>query len=136
VSLRKMSLERIEREVAITRKVAHEHVIAVYGAARRRDEYVIFLELCHEELFALVERRHTLGEKECKKYMWQLLSAVEHIHKCGVLHRDLKLENLMLTTQDASLRVIDFGLAHQYAMREDGKTPKVRLVVPHEDGRY
>jgi hypothetical protein len=35
VSLRKMSLERIEREVAITKKVAQEHVIAVYGAARR-----------------------------------------------------------------------------------------------------
>jgi serine/threonine protein kinase len=80
VSLRKMSLERIEREVAITKKVAHEHVIGVYGAARRRDEYVIFLELCKEELFALVERRITLGEKECKNYMSQLLSAVNHIH--------------------------------------------------------
>lgn len=81
VSLRKMSLERIEREVAITKKVAHEHVIGVYGAARRRDEYVIFLELCKEELFALVERRSTLSEKECKSFMSQLLSAVNHIHK-------------------------------------------------------
>ena len=52
VSLKKMNLERIEREVAITKHVSHEHVIAVYGAARRRDEYVIFLELCTEELFA------------------------------------------------------------------------------------
>lgn len=76
-----MSLERIEREVAITKKVAHEHVIGVYGAARRRDEYVIFLELCKEELFALVERRSTLSEKECKSFMSQLLSAVNHIHK-------------------------------------------------------
>lgn len=126
VSLRKMSLERIEREVQITRKVAHEHVITVYGAARRRDEYVIFLELCTEELFALVERRHVLTEKECKRFMGELLSAVEHIHRCGVLHRDLKLENLMLTA-DASLRVIDFGLAHQYATREDG-THKVEAL--------
>jgi serine/threonine protein kinase len=42
------------------------------------------------------------------------------------LHRDLKLENLMLTKNESSLRVIDFGLAHQYPMQEDGKTPQVK----------
>ena len=76
-----MSLERIEREVAITKKVAHDHVISVFGAARRRDEYIIFLELCQEELFALVERKSTLNEKECRHFMSQLLSAVNHIHR-------------------------------------------------------
>lgn len=54
---------------------------AVALLAGRRDEYVIFLELCKEELFALVERKSTLSEKECKHYMSQLLSAVNHIHR-------------------------------------------------------
>eukprot|EP00962_Isochrysis_galbana_P012364 scaffold3498_cov112-Isochrysis_galbana.AAC.4 len=54
---------------------------------------------------------------------------------CGVLHRDLKLENLMLTKHDSSLRVIDFGLAHQYGMQEDGKTPKVKSVRLVEGGK-
>ena len=91
-------------EVAPTSRRAH------HRRQRRRDEYVIFLELCTEELFALVERRHTLTEKECKRFMWQLLGSVDHMHGMGVLHRDLKLENLMLTS-DLSLRVIDFGRA-------------------------
>lgn len=45
-------------------------------------------------------RRHVLTEKECKRFMGELLSAVEHIHRCGVLHRDLKLENLVTILLD------------------------------------
>lgn len=47
---------------------------------------------------------------EAQRYMLQLLSAVDYLHKRGVAHRDLKPENLLLDEND-NLKVSDFGLA-------------------------
>lgn len=113
VSLRKMSQERVEKEVALTKRCAHDFVIQVIAAARHHDDYYIFMELCHEELFTLVERRGTLGESEARRFFTQIMRAVDHCHALGVVHRDLKLENVMLTKAN-SVRVIDFGLAHRF----------------------
>jgi thiamine kinase-like enzyme len=80
------------------------------------------------------QRPHTRAVHRLPLFgQWTVLTfslppAICMARSCGVLHRDLKLENLMLTKHDSSLRVIDFGLAHQYAMQEDGKTPKVSIA--------
>lgn len=51
-----------------------------------------------------------MPSKEAQKYMLQLLSAVDYLHKRGVAHRDLKPENLLLDEND-NIKVSDFGLA-------------------------
>lgn len=51
-----------------------------------------------------------MPSKEVQKYMLQLLSAVDYLHKRGVAHRDLKPENLLLDEND-NIKVSDFGLA-------------------------
>lgn len=70
----------------------------------------------------------SLPEKEVRKYMRQLVTAVGHMHKAGVVHRfahslaaltgrDLKAENLLLD-QDLNLKLIDFGLGNSCDGRE------------------
>lgn len=46
-----------------------------------------------------------------KRVLMQLLSAVAYIHRCGLVHNDIKPENIMITRADNSVRLIDFGLA-------------------------
>lgn len=61
-----------------------------------------------------------------KRVLMQLLSAVAYIHRCGLVHNDIKPENIMITRADNSVRLIDFGLADNDAFflaRTLGCTP-------------
>jgi len=106
--------------MVIQQHAACEHVAAVYGSASRWDQFVIFLELCSGgELCSLVATRGALPEAEVHGYFKQIIAGVVHMHSVGIVHRDLKLENVMLTDK-GHVRIIDFGLAHQYSMGDDG----------------
>ena len=53
-----------------------------------------------------------LSEKESRKFFRQIVSAMSHIHQANVVHRDLKLENILMATSDdqSDIRIIDFNL--------------------------
>lgn len=57
------------------------------------------------------QRQHTLAEGACRQYLQQLLLAVDYMHEKGIVHRDLKLSNCLLTTDGATVKVSDFGFA-------------------------
>mmetsp|Transcript_29075 Transcript_29075/g.61070 ORF Transcript_29075/g.61070 Transcript_29075/m.61070 type:complete len:481 (+) Transcript_29075:367-1809(+) len=115
-----VSEKQLRREMVIQQHAACEHVAAVYGSASRWDQFVIFLELCSGgELCSLVATRGALPEAEVHGYFKQIIAGVVHMHSVGIVHRDLKLENVMLTDK-GHVRIIDFGLAHQYSMGDDG----------------
>ena len=80
----------------------------------------IFMELApNGELFGRVVKNGSLTEPEARRYFGQPMAAVEHIHKAGVAHRDLKLENALLSADDRC-KVCDFGLAHVAERAADG----------------
>ena len=68
----------------------------------------------------LVKRRKQLTEPEAAYYGLQLLDAMRYLHANNIIHRDLKLGNLFLTS-DMEMRVGDFGLATQLSCREERK---------------
>lgn len=55
---------------------------------------------------------HTLNEKEAKAVLWQICQSLQALHALGIVHCDLKLENLMLKDVTQGVRVIDFGSAY------------------------
>lgn len=54
-----------------------------------------------------------MNEDEACKVFEQIISGVEYIHKLRIVHRDLKLENLLMD-YDKTIRIVDFGLSNTY----------------------
>ena len=72
----------------------------------------ILLELCENQtLNDLLKRRKTLHELEVAYYMRQVVEALRYLHSQNIMHRDLKLGNLLLNKMQ--IKVGDFGLACQ-----------------------
>jgi len=81
----------------------------------------VFCELCaNGKLFDYVvdQPDGCLQEKEARKYFIQLLSALEYLHGQNIVHRDIKLENLLLD-DEFNLKVCDFGFSEQLDKNQD-----------------
>lgn len=61
-------------------------------------------------LFQLLCKKNYIPEVQAKFYAVQIISAFGHLHKCNIVYRDLKLENVMLG-EDGYVSLIDFGMA-------------------------
>jgi len=67
------------------------------------------------ELYEEIVKRKSFSEKDASRIMEQLFSALNYLHKNNIVHRDLKLENLLLTRKnDLEIKLADFGLSKVY----------------------
>ena len=102
------------KENEIATKFNHINVIYVYRIFEDRENFYLVMEYCQKgELFDYIVEHQRLSENEASVFFYQLINGVEYIHSKGIAHRDLKPENLLLTT-DKTLKIIDFGLSHEF----------------------
>lgn len=71
-----------------------------------------------------------LPEKQAMIYMMQLLQAVNYLHERKIVHRDLKLDNLMLSEEgpNGQLKIIDFGMSRLYNQVDRMSEPAARAA--------
>ena len=102
------------KENEIITKFNHINVVYVFQIFEEENNIYIIMEYCNKgELFDYIVSHKRLEEEEASIFFYQLINGVDYIHKKGVAHRDLKPENLLLT-EDKTLKIIDFGLSHEY----------------------
>ena len=75
-----------------------------------QNAYFILDYYPNKTLNELIKVRYTLSEIEVKHYGYQLLLAIQYLHNCNIIHRDLKLSNVLLSKK-MEVRLCDFGLA-------------------------
>ncbi|RKP27163.1 kinase-like domain-containing protein [Syncephalis pseudoplumigaleata] len=129
------NVERARREAALLQTLDHPNVVSIFDEFETDDVYCLVLEYADAgDLFDWVSKQHgettKTGpefERIARDIFGQLLSALLHLHAQGILHRDIKLENVLLehapTTEHrpSGLRVLlaDFGLAIVHTPRGD-----------------
>ncbi|XP_025060661.1 NUAK family SNF1-like kinase 1 isoform X3 [Alligator sinensis] len=87
----------IRREIEIMSSLSHPHIITIYEVFENKDKIVIIMEYASKgELYDYISERRRLSERETRHFFRQIVSAVHYCHKNGVVHRDLKLENILL----------------------------------------
>ena len=115
------------REIQLLRSLTHQNVVAVKSivvSPSNLGSIFTVMEFCTHDLAALIDSmKNPFTQGEIKCLMSQLLRGLEYCHRKFIIHRDLKLSNLLLA-HDGTLKIADFGLARKFGSRKN-MTPNV-----------
>ena len=112
-------LPKIYREISILRELSHPNIVRLHEMAET-DRYIgIILEYASGgELFDFILNHRYLKDNAARRLFAQLVSGVGYLHKKGIVHRDLKLENLLLD-RNRNIIITDFGFANTFDPRDE-----------------
>eukprot|EP00727_Mastigamoeba_balamuthi_P009688 m51a1_g5341 putative calcium calmodulin-dependent protein kinase type iv-like (496) ;mRNA; f:432663-435462 len=108
------SAQQANSEVRCWTTLDHPHVVRLYEALDTPTQYCLAMELVKGgDLLDRITKDTSYCESRARELVTQLVGAVEHLHSLGVVHRDLKLENLLLSDESdsATLKMADFDLS-------------------------
>ncbi|CAD8098984.1 unnamed protein product [Paramecium primaurelia] len=112
--------EGLIKEIGILRTLDHRGVIKLHEVYESEQfVFLVFEFLQNKNLNDTLERGVTIPESQAFNIINDLLETVQYIHEQGILHRDLKPDNILLRNETQKYVIIDFGLADIY--REDGQ---------------
>jgi formylglycine-generating enzyme required for sulfatase activity/serine/threonine protein kinase len=106
--------ERFLREIRAAAKLSHDHVVKAYSALALGESLVFAMEYVEgEDLAQVIERQGPLAVANASFYVYQAARGLHHAHEHGMVHRDIKPHNLILSRQGKmhQVKILDFGLA-------------------------
>ncbi|KAI9815814.1 MAG: hypothetical protein M1832_005228 [Thelocarpon impressellum] len=107
-------LPKIYREISILRELSHPNIVRLHEMVETERHIGIILEYASGgELFDYILTHRYLKDQAARRLFAQLVSGVGYLHKKGIVHRDLKLENLLLD-RNRNIIITDFGFANTF----------------------
>ena len=107
--------DRFKREAAIGEKLNHPTVMRVFADEKRSRIYMV-MEWCEGRLLREILDEGRIDPQRAIRIAVEVLDALEYIHENGVVHRDMKPENIMVDARD-NVKLIDFGIAGDSAAK-------------------
>lgn len=106
------ALDRMKREVSAARRITHPNVIRIHDIAESKGLHYVSMEYFHgTSLKEYIKRSGSQSLMQAYNIASQICDGLEEAHKQGVIHRDLKSQNIIINAS-GHLKIIDFGLAH------------------------
>ena len=104
--------EHFKAESQAVAMLSHPNIVAVYDFSKSPDCQYIVMELLEGiTLKQYMQKKGALSWKEALHFATQISKALSHAHEKGIVHRDIKPQNIMVG-KDGSIKVADFGIAH------------------------
>ena len=105
------SLKKVRQEYNILKRARHQNIVRLYESFDTESHIVYVMEVCGGgDLLAYVRRRRKLKEGFAKFLFRQIILGLQYVHSKGVLHRDIKLDNILLTSE-GEVKICDFGVS-------------------------
>lgn len=124
------------REIEVLKMCQHNNIVKLIDLFENSEYYYIVMEYMEgNDMFDFLQRKNfELPEEHVKELMIQLIIAVRYLHSFGIVHRDLKLENIMMSSKEnnAIPKLVDFGLSKIIGPNEKASEPfgTVGYVAP------
>lgn len=110
--------KKVKSEYCIAKSVHHPNIVETFRLCTHHGRWIQVMEFCEQgDLFSLVNRKYLakddhLADRLC--LFKQLVQGLNYLHNNGIAHRDVKLENLLLTRQ-SKLKITDFGVSEVFS---------------------
>lgn len=117
IAANKDMIERFKNELKFARKIAHRHVCKMYDLNEEKETPYITMEYVKgEDLKSFIRKKEGLTEEEVITLAKQVCEGLTEAHRLGVVHRDLKPQNIMIN-KDGDTKIMDFGIARSVEAR-------------------
>ena len=128
--------KQIQNEISILQLLQHENIMKLVHHVENAQYIILILEFKSHQTLAKVLNNEPMEENDCKKIFRQMGSAVEYCHRSGIIHRDIKLQNIMLF--HSQVQIIDFGFAIECGQELDDYIGTPAYLSPEiiEKGQY
>ena len=113
---------RTAREAAIVTLLRHPYICAMRDVVRTNYHwYMLFEYVNGGQMLDYIISHGRLKEKQARKFGRQIASALDYCHRNSIVHRDLKIENILIS-KTGDIKIIDFGLSNLFSPRAHLKT--------------
>ncbi len=98
-ALKPKDIEVLKNEISIMHTLSHPHIVGLKEVYDTSTHVYLVMELMKGgELFDRIVQKDRYSEREAKEAMYQIVIAIDHCHSHGIIHRDIKAENLLYST--------------------------------------
>ncbi|XP_063692260.1 MAP/microtubule affinity-regulating kinase 3-like isoform X43 [Bolinopsis microptera] len=108
------SIQKLNREMKIMKRLNHPNIVRLYEVIETEKTLYLVMEYASGgEVFDYLVAHGRMKEKEARQKFRQIVSAVQYCHQKGIIHRDLKAENLLLDAE-MNMKLADFGFSNEF----------------------